>query len=105
MNPRPARRFPRLSGPIAGNREWTDAIHRFSPWLVMCGHDHMTPVRSRTWNHRVGNTLVVNVGQPHDGERRHALVKAEFAADEAGLPRAMRVRAMPCGESVDLPLR
>lgn len=93
------------SGPVAGNQEWTDAIHRFSPWLVICGHDHRTPVKSGKWHHRLGDTVVVNVGQPHDGQLHYLVIEAEFDSGRTSLPRRMVVDAYPWDQTVELPLR
>ncbi len=29
---------------VAGNPDWINAIERFSPWLTISGHDHITPI-------------------------------------------------------------
>ena len=93
------------SGPVAGNREWTDAIHRFSPWLVVCGHDHRTPKRNAKWNHRLGDAVVVNAGQSDGGDLHFAVIDAEFDSSRPRLLRRMTVTAYPWNQSLDFPAR
>lgn len=92
------------SGPISGNQEWSDAIHRFSPWLVVCGHDHRTPVKSGKWYCRLGDTVAVNVGQPHDDRLHYCVIDAQFDSVQTSLPRRMVVHAYPSDQTVELPL-
>ena len=93
------------SGPLSGNCEWTDSIHRFSPWLVVCGHDHLTPERNGKWSHRLGDTIVVNVGQSDGSELHYAVIEAEFDFGRPSLPRRMTVTAHPWNQSFELPFR
>jgi len=93
------------SGPIAGNQEWSDAIHRFSPWLVVCSHDHRTPVKSGKWHHSLGETVVVNLGQSDGGELHFTVIEAEFDSSRPSLPRRMIMTAYPWSQSFELPWR
>jgi hypothetical protein len=88
---------------VEGNPEWVSAIKRFSPWLVIAGHDHLTPVRSGRWYHRIGQTTCVNVGQTDKGPLHYCLVEAEFASAEPSLPNWMQATAFPWEETITLP--
>jgi len=91
-------------GPMAGHQEWTDAIDRFLPWLVIFGHDHITPIKRGRWHHTLPNgTVCVNVGQAESGPIRHCIVTARFAGQQPSLPVEMTVTACPQGEAIRLP--
>ena len=95
-------------GYLAGNIEWTVAIERFSPWLVVFGHDHQTPLRRKLllWHHRLaGNTACVNVGQTAKGPLHYCLVELQFSQVSPCLPTTMSVTAYPKGKTIHLPLR
>lgn len=61
---------PPVAKPIGNARTcnaiWSAAIQRFSPRLVISGHDHESPLKNGAWWHRLGSTLCVNVGQQQD---------------------------------------
>ena len=89
--------------PVEGNPDWINAIDRFSPWLTISGHDHLTPLRSRVWHHRLGQTTCVNVGQTDHGPLHYCLIQAEFKSASPDLPVLMRVTAYPWQETLELP--
>jgi hypothetical protein len=91
------------SGPVSGNQLWNEAIERFSPWLVISGHDHGTPVRMRKWHARFAHSLVVNVGQTAAGPLHHILIEGQFPMKSKSLPSALRITAYPDGRSLLLP--
>jgi Icc-related predicted phosphoesterase len=83
------------TGPLSGNPEWTELIERFSPRVVVCGHDHDTPIRRKQWHCRVGDSFVLNFGQTN-GERLHyGVVDAEFSSSITALPSRITIRAFP----------
>ncbi len=88
------------NSPVSGNRIWRTAIERFMPILTVSGHDHQTPIRYRTWHHRIGSTTCVNVGQTECGPPRYCLVESEFASNVPSLPVNMTVTAYPKNETV-----
>lgn len=88
---------------VEGNPDWVTAINRFSPWLTISGHDHITPIRSSRWHHRIGQTTYLNVGQTDNGPLHYCLVEAEFESTTPSLPKRMQITAYPCGETVTLP--
>ena len=88
---------------VEGNPDWVTAIERFSPWLTISGHDHITPIRSGHWHHRIGRSTCVNVGQTDKGPLHFCLVEAEFDGGAPNLPIRMQVTAYPWGETVALP--
>jgi Icc-related predicted phosphoesterase len=78
-----------------GPLQWTEAITRFHPLLVICGHDHDTPVQTGIWHDRVGTSHCVNVGQSNDGPLRYCVVEATFSFPQPALPKRMVVTAYP----------
>jgi len=67
----------RLSAPgsvVEGHAWWRDAIAEHQPELVVCGHDHLTPIRHELWQDQIGRTTIINVGQHMDGPLHAALV-------------------------------
>jgi hypothetical protein len=72
---------------VEGNPEWVSATTRFSPWLVIAGHDHLTPIRSGRWYHRIGQTTCVNVGLTDKGPLHYCLVEAEFTSANRAFQR------------------
>lgn len=89
-------------GPLAGNPEWRDLISRFSPRLVICGHDHDTPIKRRRWHDRIGETLIVNVGQTSCKRLHFSVMDADFCTANSPLPYRITVRAFPWHEEVTL---
>jgi len=90
---------------VEGNPEWVQAIERYSPWLTISGHDHQTPIRSKCWHHRIGQTTCVNVGQTDNGPLHYCVIEAEFESASPSLPSRMQVTAYPCQETIVLPDR
>lgn len=88
------------TGPAAGCPEWTEAIESYRPKLVVTGHDHFTPIRSKRWHDTLGDTHVVNVGQTANGELHYALVEAQFPSEKPGLPSHLKVTAFPVDEQL-----
>ncbi len=80
------------SGPVSGNHLWNEAIERFSPWLVISGHDHGTPVRTGKWYARVGQSLAFSFANHGLSRRPEAFatrlgcgnVKSQMGADYLG---------------------
>lgn len=67
----------RLSAPgsvVEGHSWWRDAIEEHQPRLVVCGHDHGTPMKNGVWQDQIGPTTIVNVGQNMDGPLHATLV-------------------------------
>jgi Icc-related predicted phosphoesterase len=87
------------TGPIAGNIEWTDAIERYSPKLVVFGHDHHTPRYRKVWAHRLENgTLCANVGQ--DATLRYLHIEMDFEGAEKSLPEQIKVSFPEAGGEI-----
>ncbi|MEQ1750135.1 MAG: metallophosphoesterase, partial [Prosthecobacter sp.] len=59
---------------VEGHAWWRDAIEEHQPKLVVCGHDHSTPIKNGIWQEHIGRTTVINVGQNMDGPLHAALV-------------------------------
>jgi len=59
---------------VEGNAWWRDAIEEHQPELVVCGHDHTTPLERGVWQDQIGRTNVTNVGQNMDGPLHATLV-------------------------------
>lgn len=88
------------SGPIAGNPEWTEAILAHQPRLVVCGHDHASPRRAGRWHAMIGETLVVNVGQPDLEVLHYAVI--DLGPGQTPDGRAvLRVEAFPWGNALE----
>ena len=60
--------------PVEGNAWWRDAVEEHQPELVVCGHDHNTPISRGVWKDQIGRTNVINVGQNMDGPLHATLV-------------------------------
>ena len=80
------------------NAIWTAAVERFSPRLIISGHDHESPIKNGAWNYRLGSTLCVNVGQ-QAGTLHYTLAEFEFRS-VTSLPAVIRVQAFPKKEEV-----
>jgi Icc-related predicted phosphoesterase len=93
----------KLGSVVEGNLEWVQAIERFSPWLTISGHDHRTPIKSKRWNCRIGQTTCVNVGQTDNGPLHYCLIEAEFESASPSLPTRMVVTAYPWQETLSFP--
>jgi Icc-related predicted phosphoesterase len=89
-------------GPLSGNVEWRLAIERFMPKLVVFGHDHQTPIRTKHWNCHLGPTTCVNVGQTENGPLHYALVEMGFPQNSPCMPRSIKVTAYPVGKSLEV---
>jgi Icc-related predicted phosphoesterase len=59
---------------VEGNTAWRAVIKRERPSLVICGHDHLTPLKRGQWQDESGQTKIVNVGQNMDGPLHASLV-------------------------------
>jgi len=92
------------NGPMAGNREWIDAIERFSPWLTLSGHDHESPLLNKRWYYQLGRTICINLGQPDTGLLHYCLVQAEFRRSASALPAKLKVTAFPFKRTVSMPV-
>ncbi|MFN0077796.1 MAG: metallophosphoesterase [Prosthecobacter sp.] len=83
----------RLSSPgsvVEGHPWWRDAIEEHQPKLVVCGHDHFTPIKNDVWQDQIGPTTVINVGQHMDGPL-HATLIAHLATDGLRFDRMVLV--------------
>lgn len=101
--PPASRPFSIALGPLAGHRAWTKAIERFSPWAIICGHDHFTPFKRGKWNCRLGQTLCVNAGQPDSDDLHYCVIEIELATLSRCLPTEMKITAFPWKKVVHLP--
>lgn len=89
-------------GPVSGNPEWTYAIERYRPALVVSGHDHNTPIRRRKWHHRIQGTTCVNAGQKLNGPLHYTVVDFEFRDEHSEVPSKMEVTSYPKGQTLAL---
>jgi Icc-related predicted phosphoesterase len=96
-------RLSQADGPVSGNQEWNDAIEYFRPKLLVCGHDHFTPIKTRRWHCKLGRTICVNVGQTDYGPIRHTVIKARFVDAKPDLPAEIEVTAYPAGRTILVP--
>lgn len=78
-----------LSTAVTANIEWATAVRRFQPRLVVSGHDHQTPLRTRRWHAKLGRTVCVNTGQARKPPLRYAVIDCS----EAGEPNRIEVPA------------
>lgn len=60
---------------VEGNAWWRDAIEEQQPEVVVCGHDHTTPISRGVWLDQIGRTNVINVGQNMDGPLHATLIE------------------------------
>jgi len=89
-------------GPLSGNTEWAVAIERYSPLMVVFGHDHNTPRRSNRWRDKIGATFCMNVGQKLDGPLHYSVIEAAFSSEKPSLPAKMKVTSYPYKQSSDV---
>src|ERR1051326_832211 len=87
----PSQRF----GPLCGHVEWAAAIERYSPQVVVFGHDHRTPMKRKQWNCRLGTTTCINVGQTLSGPLHYATIEMIFPQDSPCFPESTVVTAYP----------
>lgn len=59
---------------VEGHPWWRDAIEEHQPRMVICGHDHGTPIKNDVWQDQIGRATVINVGQNMDGPLHATLV-------------------------------
>lgn len=91
------------SGPVSGNQLWNQVIEQFSPWLVISGHDHDTPIRTGQWYARVARSHVVNVGQTSSGALHYCVIDAQFPKNTKCLPSSLQITGFPHGKRIILP--
>lgn len=59
---------------VEGHPWWRDAIEEHQPRMVVCGHDHGTPIKNGIWQDQIGRTSVINIGQNMDGPLHATLI-------------------------------
>jgi Icc-related predicted phosphoesterase len=91
-------------GYLCGHAEWRDAIERYSPRVVVFGHDHRTPIKRNQWHCQLGTTTCVNVGQSVAGPLRYATIELGFDKHTPCLPTKTVVTAYPDAASLVVPL-
>src|SRR3569833_4747219 len=74
-----------IGKPETMNNVWRTAVERFSPRLVISGHEHLSPLVYDRWLVRLGSSFCVNVGQPKNGFH-YAVVDFEFSSSSPFLP-------------------
>lgn len=57
-----------IASRIAVCDDWRPLIESRQPDVVVCGHDHSTPIVTGVWNVRHGRTWIINTGQAHSPE-------------------------------------
>jgi Icc-related predicted phosphoesterase len=87
---------------MAGRIEWLAAVERYSPMLVVCGHDHRSPIRQSAWHEKVRQTEVVNVGQKLGGTLHYSVIEMEFPGSTPCLPQRVKVAAFPWDQEVNV---
>jgi len=90
------------TGVLAGNIPWTAAIERYSPQIVVFGHDHETPIKRNRWHEPLRQTQCVNLGQKLDGPLHYCVIEATFPRPTPLLPTSITVTAYPHNESFTL---
>lgn len=85
------------SGPLQGNPEWREAIERYSPMLVVSGHDHQTPSRMGFWHDRIGDTLCLNAGQGNE-TLNYFVIGTTLHGQSPSLPASMVITHFPTKE-------
>jgi len=86
-----------LSSANPASAEWGMAVRRFQPRLVVSGHDHRTPLRTRRWQAKLGRMACVNTGQTCKPPLDYAVIDCS----EAGEPERIEVPAWGSTEVLD----
>jgi Icc-related predicted phosphoesterase len=85
-----------IGKPETTNPVWNSAVERFSPQLVISGHDHSSPILNDCWHVRLGSSVCVNAGQPKNGFH-FVVTDFEFSTSSPSLPVNIYVQAFPDG--------
>jgi Icc-related predicted phosphoesterase len=83
-----------IAGPMTWNPQWKKAVERFSPLVVVSGHDHEAPIKNAKWNTKIGDSLCVNVGQKNT-ELQYCVLDFDFCDESARFPSKIKVSAHP----------
>ncbi len=67
-----------IASQIAVCDDWRLFIESRQPDVVVCGHDHSTPIVTGVWNVRHGRTWIINTGQAHSTESALRYCLLEF---------------------------
>lgn len=67
-----------IASHIAVCDDWRCLIESRQPDVVVCGHDHSTPIVTGIWNIRHGRTWIINTGQAHSTESTLRYCLLEF---------------------------
>ena len=78
-----------LAKPEVFSPAWADAVERFGPLLVACGHDHDTPVENGMWHANLGQTVCVNAGQS-ESDFHYTLMDFDFPDQSVPCLRGLR---------------
>jgi Icc-related predicted phosphoesterase len=91
----------KTDGVLAGNIEWTDAVERYRPRLVVFGHDHDTSRRRKLWHAKLeGGTTCVNLGQ--DSTLHYAVIRLSFDGSQPSFPKSIKLTAFPHNQHLTL---
>lgn len=90
-----------IATPQTFNSEWTVAVERYRPLLVIAGHDHQTPKRFNTWHSKLASTVCVNVGQEHS-TLHYCVIDFEFKSPDQKLPDKITMRAFLWNQELEI---
>ena len=89
-----------LCHPLEFDVDWTDAVERYKPLLVISGHSHEVPLINNQWYVNHEGTICVNAGQ--DTKTKYCIIEVALANIPNVLPIAMSITQFPEKQTIQI---